>query len=112
MKRMSASEFVRVQGIGQAVIRLKDLQRGSEKLKKVQDGAGFHTVFEEELRRQEEKDGKSEEADIKPKEIDAKAWANLAELASAAGSRGQHQTRGGQQGIREAAGTDKGVMGC
>ena len=112
MKRMSVSEYVRVQGIGQAAICLKDMMDGLDKLEKRQDGVGFRKVFEEELKRQEEKDGELKEADIRSKETDAEARAQLAELACAAWSRGQYQPRGCQQGIREAAGADEGVMGC
>lgn len=112
MKRMAVSEYVRVQGIGQSAICLKDMMDGFDKLEKRKDGEGFRTVFEEELKRQEEKDGELKEADIGSKETDAEARAKLEELACTAWCRGQYQPRSGQQGIREAAGTDKGVMGC
>lgn len=68
MKRMTVSDFVRVQGIGKTRIRLRGNPGEAVAGNRKYDGADFRSVFDEEMKRQEGEDGESEEADVETEE--------------------------------------------
>ena len=81
MKRMTVSDFVRVQGIGKTRIRLRgNAGETAVKIRK-DEGTGFRMIFDAEMKRQEGKDGESEEADTEPEGDHEGARIEVGELA-------------------------------
>ena len=81
MKRMTVSDFVRVQGIGKTRIRLRGNPGEAVAGNRKYDGADFRSVFDEEMKRQEGKDGEFEEADTEPEGDHEGARIEVGELA-------------------------------
>lgn len=83
MKRITVGEFIRVRGIGKTGIRTRSNGQEETKKNRKGNGEGFRRVFDAEIKRLEEKDGKFEETNIKPETNHGGARAQLEELACA-----------------------------
>ena len=83
MKRMTVSDFVRVQGIGKTRIRLRgNAGETAVKIRK-DEGTGFRMIFDAEMKRQEGEIGESEETN---KGTEADHGEERAELEKLAGT--------------------------
>ena len=85
---MTVSDFVRVQGIGKTRVQLRGMKKEGIKKNWKEDEAGFRMVFDAEMKRQEEKDGKSEETNTEPEEDHEEVRLKLGELAGTVQGRG------------------------
>lgn len=59
MKRMTVSDFVRVQGIGKTKIRMRGNPGEAVAGNRKENGADFRMIFDAEMKRQEGEDGES-----------------------------------------------------